>query len=376
MKRGRSLLQSVAASVLSCLDQIGVAGCLREERGAVRLANTAWRQRFGALDGAPAAPAGAEMRWPGGDRLQLWQAPPAEALREQSALLEAALERMQQGVVMVNAARVVEVCNRRAIELLDLPPELMATRPTFEQVLAYQWSVDEFAASPPELQDFVRGGGILDQPHCYDRLRPNGRVIEVHSVPIDGGGVLRTYTDITERKQQEALLRHVASHDALTALANRAVLMERLAQALQAPGVAEAGLAVMYLDLDGFKSINDTLGHAMGDRMLAAVAARLRSAAGDGELVARMGGDEFAVLLPGVADAAPAVALAHRLVAAVGEPVALDGHRLQVGVSVGIALHDGRPGTPDLLLQRADRAMYRAKAAGRGSVHVDTPGAA
>lgn len=368
MEQGTSLWQSVGASLLACLDRIGVAACLRGPQGRLLQGNAGWQQRQGDA-GLP--PPAADMPWPGLGRLQLWRAPAPDALRQQCALLEAALERMQQGVIMVNAERVVEVCNRSAIELLELPPALMASRPSFEQVLAHQWSVQEFDPSPPDLQAFVRRGGILDQPHCYDRVRPNGRVIEVHSVPIDGGGVLRTYTDITERKQQEALLRHVASHDTLTALANRAVLMERLVQALQAPA-ADGGLAVLYLDLDGFKAINDQLGHAVGDRMLAAVAARLRTAAGDGVLVARMGGDEFAVLQPG-ADAVAATALAQRLVAAVSEPVLLDGHRLQVGVSVGIALHQGRAATPDQLLQRADRAMYQAKAGGRGAVRVAEP---
>jgi len=134
-----------------------------------------------------------------------------QALRESEALLsaksrtlEATLERMEQGVMMVNANRVVEVCNRRAIELLDLPGELMASKPSFEQVLEYQWSTDEFSDTPQEVRQFVRGGGILDQPQRYERKRPNGLVIEVQSVPIEGGGVLRTYADITDRKQAEA----------------------------------------------------------------------------------------------------------------------------------------------------------------------------
>lgn len=128
-------------------------------------------------------------------------------LGEKSRVLEATLERMEQGVMMVNAQRVVEVCNRRAIELLGLPPELMASRPTFSQVLQYQWSTDEFAHTPEDVREFVRAGGILDQPQCYERVRPNGRMIEVQSVPILGGGVLRTYTDITERQRGEQALR-------------------------------------------------------------------------------------------------------------------------------------------------------------------------
>ena len=138
-------------------------------------------------------------------------------LTEKSAVLEATLERMEQGVMMVNAARVVEVCNRRAIELLDLPKDLMASRPTFEAVLAYQWSTDEFVHTPQDMQDFVREGGILDRPHSYDRKRPDGRVIEVHSVPIEGGGVLRTYTDVTERMLADDALRALtAIFDATT----------------------------------------------------------------------------------------------------------------------------------------------------------------
>lgn len=134
-----------------------------------------------------------------------------QALRESEALLsaksrtlEVTLERMEQGVMMVNSDRVVEVCNRRAIELLDLPVELMASKPSFQQVLEYQWSTDEFSDTLHEVRQFIRAGGILDQPQCYERKRPNGLVIEIQSVPIEGGGLLRTYTDITDRKQAEA----------------------------------------------------------------------------------------------------------------------------------------------------------------------------
>ncbi|MEP7296262.1 MAG: transporter substrate-binding domain-containing protein [Burkholderiales bacterium] len=137
-----------------------------------------------------------------------------QALRSSEALLlaksrtlEATLERMEQGLMMVNPGGVVEVCNRRAIELLDLPARLMASRPTFAQVLEYQWSTDEFAHTPEDVRAFVRAGGILDQPQLYERMRPNGRTIEIQSVPIFGGGVLRTYTDISERKRGERALR-------------------------------------------------------------------------------------------------------------------------------------------------------------------------
>ena len=160
-----------------------------------------------------------------------------QALRESEALLsgqtltlQATLERMEQGVMMVNADQVVEVCNRRAIELLDLPAALMASRPSFAQVLEYQWSTDEFRHTPEDLRQFVRAGGILDEPQRYERKRPNGLVIEVQSVPIAGGGVLRTYTDITDRKRAEA-----------TRLVLEAQLLE--ARKLEAIGTLAGGIA-------------------------------------------------------------------------------------------------------------------------------------
>ncbi len=151
-------------------------------------------------------------------------------LSEQSRTLQATLERMEQGVMMVNADHVVEVCNRRAIELLDLPPALMASRPSFAQVLEYQWSTDEFRHTPEELRQFVRAGGILDEPQRYERKRPNGLVLEIQSVPIAGGGVLRTYTDITDRKRAEA-----------TRLVLEAQLLE--ARKLEAIGTLAGGIA-------------------------------------------------------------------------------------------------------------------------------------
>jgi signal transduction histidine kinase/DNA-binding NarL/FixJ family response regulator/HPt (histidine-containing phosphotransfer) domain-containing protein len=134
----------------------------------------------------------------------------AEALRhseadaeEKSAVLQTTLEFMDQGIVMVNADRVVAVCNVRAIQMLDLPADLMQRRPHFADVVAYQWRAEEFSVTPEEIQQFIRAGGILDQPHVYERRRPNGTVLEIRSMPLPGGGVVRTYSDVTERKAAE-----------------------------------------------------------------------------------------------------------------------------------------------------------------------------
>ena len=122
---------------------------------------------------------------------------------EKSRVLETTFEFMDQGIMMVNAERIAVVCNARAMQMLDLPPELMAGRPHFADVLAYQWKTQEFAFTPEKLQEFIRSGGILDTAHVYERRRPNGTVLEIRSTPLPGGGVVRTYTDVTERKAAE-----------------------------------------------------------------------------------------------------------------------------------------------------------------------------
>ncbi|HKX41429.1 MAG TPA: diguanylate cyclase [Burkholderiaceae bacterium] len=293
-----------------------------------------------------------------------------ELLTEKSTILEATLQRMDQGVMMVNAERVVEVCNRRAIELLDLPQDLMASKPTFEAVLAYQWSTDEFVHTPQELQEFVRQGGILDRPHCYDRKRPDGRVIEVYSIPIEGGGVLRTYTDVTDRRRAEERIRHVARHDGLTSLVNREVFLEHLAGAVQASERSGETFAVHYIDLDGFKPINDRHGHAIGDKVLSLVADRMRQIAREVDVVARMGGDEFAILQYQVGRSDAAQGLAHRILEGIGQTMEIESHRLRVGASIGIALYPAAGLDADALVRGADVAMYAAKASGRDCVRV------
>ena len=141
------------------------------------------------------------------------------ALAEQSARLATTLETMDQGIMMVTADGTVAVCNRHAMEMLGLPPALMETKPSFADVLAYQWQTDEFAETPGDVKDFIRSGGILDQAHVYERRRPNGRLLEIRSMPLPGGGVVRTYTDITERRAAEE--RVEAAREAAEA-ANRA----------------------------------------------------------------------------------------------------------------------------------------------------------
>ncbi|BDT67021.1 hypothetical protein os1_11880 [Comamonadaceae bacterium OS-1] len=291
-------------------------------------------------------------------------------LREKSALLEATLATMEQGVMMVNAERVVVVCNRRARELLNLPQSLVDSRPTLDALAEYQLASGELVQVPDEVLATVRTGDIFDQPYAYDRTRRDGRVVEIHNIPIAGGGVLRTFTDITERRRAEARIRHLARHDGLTALVNREVFLESLAGAAAAAVPGTAGFAVHFIDIDRFKPINDHYGHAIGDKVLALIAERMRTVARDGDVVARMGGDEFAVLQCRVEQADQARGLAYRLLEGIGRDMEIESHRLQVGASIGVALYPSAGLDADTLLRNADTAMYAAKAQGRDCVRV------
>ena len=293
---------------------------------------------------------------------------------EAKRLLEATLDRMEQGIMMVDAGNTVQVCNRRAVELLGLPVELMASKPQFSDVLAFQWAHNEFERSNEDLQEFVRRGGILDKPQLYDRERPNGQILEIHSVPIAGGGVLRTYTDITERRKSEERVRHVSRHDGLTELANREVFLEHLAGASSRCVRSGERFAVLYVDLDRFKPVNDRYGHAVGDQVLRRVAGKMRGLARESDVVARMGGDEFAILQRQVEHGADAHTFALRLLDELGQEMIVEGHAIRIGASIGIAHFPSAGRDPDTLLRSADAAMYVAKANGRDCVRtfVDT----
>jgi len=172
---------------------------------------------------------------------------------------------------------------------------------------------------------------------------------------------------VTERRRAEARLAHMARHDALTDLGNRVLFREELERSLLRLGHGRGGeAAVLCLDLDRFKAVNDTLGHPAGDALLRAVADRLRSCLRDTDAAARLGGDEFAVVQAGAAQPAGAAGLSRRLVEAIGAPYDIDGHRVVVGASVGVALSPRDGADPDLLMRNADAALYRAKGDGRG----------
>ncbi len=286
-------------------------------------------------------------------------------LRNKSAMLETTLSNMDQGLIMVTAERTVGVFNDRVLKLLDLPAELMREGIAFDEVADYQREDGDLADRAEDMRALQRQGCLQAEVHGYQRQRPDGTVLEIRSAPLPGGGMVRTYTDVTQLRLAEKRVFHAARHDVLTNLPNRATFTERLGEAVSNAEREDTGFAVLFLDLDRFKLVNDTLGHAAGDELLRKVAARMQAEVRQTDTLARLGGDEFALVMPGVRDPELAMATAERLRCSVSDPYSLSQGTAHVGVSIGIACHPVHGGNPDELLNHADLALYRAKAVSR-----------
>ncbi|WP_279359721.1 putative bifunctional diguanylate cyclase/phosphodiesterase [Methylobacterium indicum] len=295
-------------------------------------------------------------------------------LAEQNRWLDHALTHMSHGLVLFDADHRITVVNRQFLDLYGLSPETVHPGITAEELIHRRTEAGNFPGlQPEEAWQQVRERLATRTRYRLDQTLVDGRVLAVTYAPTPEGGFVTVHEDVTAAKRAEAQIVHMARHDALTGLPNRALLHEGLTEALAAGGgVAEGrGLAVLCLDLDRFKTVNDTLGHAVGDKLLRLVTARLaaevRDEAGDGlAILARLGGDEFALVLR-PASRFRAGRLAGRLIAAVERDYDIDGARVSVGLSIGIALAPADGQDPEGLLRAADMALYRAKGEGRGT---------
>ncbi|MEA5569746.1 diguanylate cyclase domain-containing protein [Calothrix sp. UHCC 0171] len=228
------------------------------------------------------------------------------------------------------------------------------------------------------VKEVVTKGQIVTLPSNCILIAKDGREIPIgdNASPIrdrNGNitGVVLTFQDITERKEMEARLLRNAFYDALTSLPNRVLFLDRLRQAFErAKRRNNFHFAVLFLDLDGFKGINDRFGHGMGDDLLVAIAQRLHSCLRSGDTVARFGGDEFAVLLEDIKDASEASAIARRIQDTLKLPLHLNGQELITTASIGIALSANHHDEPGQMLRDADIAMYRAKQQGKANFNV------
>jgi diguanylate cyclase (GGDEF)-like protein len=297
--------------------------------------------------------------------------------RQKAEQLQLTLESMSQGIMLVTKDLEIPIINSRCGELLDLPSEFIKNPPRFNKLLEYQAQNSKLRDAPLWLaQDSPKQDAVHDtagQITVCERSMPDGTVIEVRSGHLTDGGLVQTFTDVTKRCEAEAHVARLASEDPLTGLPNRRVFRSALEQVCggryssRRDASSDQEFGVMFLDIDRFKVVNDTLGHRLGDLLLQEVAKRLKSVLPETDLLSRLGGDEFAVLLPSVQSRAALEALANRLIGQVLQPYDIDGYRIRSGISIGIAVGPADGVNADDLIMAADLALYAVKGATRGT---------
>lgn len=418
-------------------------------------------------------------------------------LRTQHGLLQTVIESIPSAVCLFDKEQHLVLHNEKFVRLLDIPPKLMAQTPlSLETLYRYNAERGEYGpGDPAAIVSALLTRAKNQTPRHFERTRPNGKALEVRSVPLADGSFVTIYTDITERrtsaereqlaqkvfthspagiiftddahrilsinpattqmtgyepfellghtvfglintggeqpielvhdalalraswngeldvthkggenfpagirvnqvndphsglpahyiwiladiterKQAEERMRHIAQHDALTGLPNRLALLMRLGQLLPEARRHHWRIAIMFIDLDRFKIINDTLGHQVGDELLREVACRLSSVVRETDFVARLGGDEFVVILPAIVDPADAAVVANKIIAKLSTSIEAEGHELHTSPSIGVSVFpdDGPDG--DTILKNADMAMYHAKSAGRNNYQFFAP---
>ena len=291
----------------------------------------------------------------------------------QNIRLDAAVNNISQGLCMYDARGRLVICNQPYARIYNLPEQYLKPGTQLEDILGYLFDHGMSTMTNREAYINWRRDVISRGVYGKNVHELNGRTIMMQHHPMKDGGWVSTHEDITEQRQNEARIRHLARHDALTDLPNRIQFLEEMTQ-VETSIVRGEKAAVLCIDLDHFKGINDTLGHAMGDAVLKQVSARLWGTTRETDVLARLGGDEFSLLLKPIEGPREAAMVAERIVKAIAAPFSINGHHILIGASVGIAMAPGDGITTDELMKNADLAAYRAKSDGRSTYHFFEPG--
>ncbi len=297
-------------------------------------------------------------------------------LRTQNLRFKAALDNMGEGLCMFDADKHLVVCNNRYAHIYQLPAELLNVGTPHEAIIKHRILQGVLKGDHSDIAVDQKLSALAQLPadatSCRVDELADGRMIRVTRQPMAGGGWVATHHDITEQRRSEEKIAHMALHDTLTGLPNRALLNERLGQALARAKRGEV-IAIHILDLDHFKHVNDTLGHPAGDKLLQVVSDRLRALVRETDTIARMGGDEFAIVQVALSQLTDATSLAQRVIAALCEPYEIDGQHVVIGTSVGITVAPSDGLIADQLIRNGDLALYCAKGDGRGTFRFFEP---
>jgi diguanylate cyclase (GGDEF)-like protein len=299
----------------------------------------------------------------------------AKSLADTNARFQASLENMPHGLCMFDRDQRLVICNERYGGMYGLPPQVTVPGMTLRAILEARVEVGN---SPADGESYIRDRLRDIAPHepvqLVSELR-DGRIIAVDYQPMPDGGFVAVHQDITQQRASEARIAYLAHHDPLTGLLNRASLLEKIEECLAHAYRQDAPFALLLLDLDRFKQVNDSYGHPAGDALLQQVGARLRAELRQTDVIARLGGDEFAIIQPAEADPhAAASALSARLIEVFARPFTLDRSEVSVGTSIGIAIGDEHVSSAGRLMKMADLALYQTKAQGRNSFSFFEPG--
>jgi diguanylate cyclase (GGDEF)-like protein len=293
-------------------------------------------------------------------------------IQTQYERLSAAINNMPLGLCMFDAEQKLIVCNQRYAEIYGVSEEHTRPGTPLKAILKHRLKVPADAHGA-ELAMMERLTAIkAGKPWFSINELSDGRVIAASHHPLSNGGSVATHEDVTERREAEQRIAHMAHHDALTDLPNRIRFREEMIEALSRVNRGET-LAVLCIDLDHFKDVNDTLGHPIGDALLRQVSERLGNCVRPSDAVARLGGDEFAVIQTAADQPVTATAMANRIIRELAVPFDLGGHQAVIGASIGISVAPSDGDNADELLKKADMALYRAKEDGRGTYRFFEP---
>jgi diguanylate cyclase (GGDEF)-like protein len=286
-------------------------------------------------------------------------------LRAQNTRFDAALSNMSQGLAMYDGESRLVICNQRFISMYRYNPDDIKPGMPMRDLIRLRVANGTLVGDADDYAENLLARIKVGEATTHFAELDDGRTIAIARQVMPDGGWVATHEDVTERRRAEMKIAHMARHDALTDLPNRVLLRERLSHALTH---VERGqrLAVLYLDLDQFKTVNDSLGHPVGDELLRVVAARLRGCIGEGDTISRVGGDEFCIIQTDVNDATDAERLARKVVEEIRLPCEVHGHQVMIDTSIGIALAPADSTDVNELLKNADMALYGAKGDGRG----------
>lgn len=283
-----------------------------------------------------------------------------ELLAEQNARFDTALGNMAHGLCMFGSDDRLQVCNQRYLSTYGLSSEIVKPGISLRDLITHSLQVGNHPSE--DADTFYRDlhASLNDaNDGTFHQLLGDGRTVAVSHKKLADGGWVSVHQDITERKKAEALIAHMARHDGLTGLSNSGEFHDRLAAELSAE--IDGSIAVLAIDLDRFKPVNDMLGHTVGDALLREVANRLTECVDKRSVVARTGGDEFAIVQRAQSHPQATMALAQRLIDSLSKPFEIVGHQVMIGASIGVAIAPIDGETPDDLMRNADLALYRAK---------------